>query len=107
MKTFMSLCLAAMLLSACASPTATTAGKAAETKNVYHPKYPLYAQRANEKTGDMSYVVERLAKQGGCELYENAQLMAKRPGVQFYRVPCTDGHQILYRCEMRRCDVAD
>lgn len=107
MQKTLNLYLIVILLGGCASQTGTISGKTTDPENVYHPKYPLYTQRATDKAGDMAYVVERLAKQGGCELYENAQLMAKRPGVQFYRVPCADGRQILYRCEIRRCEAAD
>lgn len=107
MKTSLILCLGVVLLSACASHTRTPPEKAAAPENVYAPKYPAYTQQGNGKAGEMAYVVERLAKQRGCELYDNAQLMSKRPGIQFYRVPCTDGSQILYRCEMRHCSVAE
>jgi hypothetical protein len=107
MKNTLLLCLLAALVSGCASLEEPAVDKSKTAENIFDPKFPIYTQLAPGKTGDMAYAVERLAKASGCELQDNASLMTKRPGIQFYRVPCADGHSILYKCEMRQCRVAD
>lgn len=101
------LCLIVLAMWGCASLKDRQPETEKPADNVFAPKAPLYTQLAPGKTGDMAYAVEKLAKGSGCELYDHASLMAKRPGIQFYRVPCADGRQILYRCEIRQCREAD
>lgn len=100
--------LMAVAVCGCASLEKDKEGEVgAANGNVYVPKTPIFTQPSPGRAGDMAYVVERLAKADGCELSDNANLMAKRPGIQFYRVECADGRQILYRCEMRQCKTAE
>lgn len=82
-------------------------GNSKTNENVYGPKVPAYVVPSPGKTGDMVYTVEKLAKASGCVVNEGASLLAKRPGIQFYRVPCADGQQVLYKCELRQCRVAE
>lgn len=99
--------LAAGALSACASHSEFPTEKNKAAENVYAPKSPVYTQRSAGKAGEMTYAVEKLAQASGCQLYDHAELMARRPGIQFYRVPCADGRQMLYKCEMRQCRLAE
>ncbi len=99
--------LLAGLLCGCAPFPEAPASHSKPAENIYDPKFPVYNPSAHVKNGDMAYVVEKRAKAGGCELSENASLMATRPGIQFYRVPCGDGRSILYKCELRQCRMAD
>jgi hypothetical protein len=46
-----------------------------------------------------------MARQDACRAAEPSTLMNSRPGVQFYRVRCEDGRQILFKCEMRQCFI--
>lgn len=101
------LCLIVLAVCGCASPDSRQSEKDKTAGNVFAPKAPLYTQLAPGKAGDMAYAVEKLAMGSGCQLYDNASLVAKRPGIQFYRVPCADGRQVLYRCELRQCREAE
>lgn len=107
MKKCLMMILVAGALSACASHSEIATEKNKAVENVYDPKSPLYTQRSAAKAGEMTYVVEKLAQASGCQLYDHAELMARRPGIQFYRVPCANGSQVLYKCEMRQCRLVE
>jgi hypothetical protein len=107
MKTNWILCLAASALCACASFEEHAVEHNKANESIYAPKVPAHALSSSGKTGDMAYVVEKLAKASGCEVNEGASLLARRPGIQFYRVPCADGQQVLYKCELRQCKIAE
>ncbi|MES2535489.1 MAG: hypothetical protein V4632_06395 [Pseudomonadota bacterium] len=57
--------------------------------------------------GEMAFEAEKVAMKVGCYRSGSASLMAKRPGIEFYRVGCETGNQILVKCEMRQCRIAD
>jgi hypothetical protein len=107
MKNSFILFLAAGLLCACTSLDERVVENSKANENVYGPKVPTYTLPKSGKAGDMAYTVEKLAKASGCVVEEGASLLAKRPGIQFYRVPCADGQQVLYKCELRQCRVAE
>lgn len=74
--------------------------------NVFEPTVPRQAVRnASDKGGELSFQVEKMARQDACRAAEPSTLMNSRPGVQFYRVRCEDGRQILFKCEMRQCFI--
>lgn len=74
--------------------------------NVFEPIIPrLSIRNATDKGGELSYQVEKMARQDACRAAEPSTLMNSRPGVQFYRVRCEDGRQILFKCEMRQCFI--
>ena len=107
MRRIFILCMAAVF-SACAwMPQNQEPAEESMHHNTYEPKYPTYKKLPPDQVGDMGYTVEKLAKARGCTLSESAALMSKRPGLQFYRAACADGSQILYKCELRQCAVAD
>lgn len=100
------MCLTALVFG-CASTVKNADSVTPEAKaNVYDPKFPIYGKLPPQQTGDMGYVVEKLAKNAGCAPAESAALMSKRPGIQFYKVACADGSQRLYKCEMRNCGLS-
>jgi hypothetical protein len=59
------------------------------------------------RTGEMSFAAEKVAKEAGCYRTDSATVVAQRTGIQFYRVPCDSGRQMLVRCELRQCRIAD
>jgi hypothetical protein len=59
------------------------------------------------RSGEMAFEAEKAAREAGCYRSESASLMAKRPGVEFYRVGCDAGNQVLVKCEMRQCRMAE
>lgn len=76
--------------------------------NVFEPSIPGQAVRnAVNHGGELSYEVEKIARQDACNAKEPATLLSSRPGVAFYRVGCTDGRQVLLKCEMRQCFIGE
>jgi hypothetical protein len=113
-----------LLLAACAAPVppsdsgatpgvlaGTTTGPAPDVPppaNVFEPKIPKQPKRFNQptvRTGELGFIVERIASRDACHADGPAQLMAKRPGVEFYRVGCSDARQVLVKCESRQCFI--
>jgi len=60
---------------------------------------------ARKPSGEMSFEVEKLAKQAGCQPAASAALIAKTTGIETYQVSCADGQQALFKCELRQCRV--
>jgi hypothetical protein len=101
------------LLTACCAPqaplttgsnptiTAPAITAAKPTPNEAAPKAPAPRQ------GELSFAAEKVAQQAGCFRSDSATVMAQRTGIQFYRVPCDNGRQVLVRCELRQCRIAD
>ena len=58
---------------------------------------------AAPKRGELSDVVERMARRNACAPAANARLIAKTSAVETYQVSCQDGQQQLYKCELRQC----
>ena len=58
---------------------------------------------AAPKRGELSDVVERMARRNSCAPAANATLIAKTSAVETYQVSCQDGQQQLYKCELRQC----
>lgn len=55
------------------------------------------------KRGELSDVVERMARRNSCTPAASATLIAKTSAVETYQVSCQDGQQQLYKCELRQC----
>jgi hypothetical protein len=66
---------------------------------------PASLAPVEEKSGELSQVVEKLARQTSCEPRSTAVLIGKTTGVENYRVDCQDGQQALFKCEQRQCRV--
>jgi hypothetical protein len=78
----------------------------ATVANSFQPEAPANPNRLFPREGgDMGFVVEKIARRAGCYPTETASRLAKRPGIQFYRVGCANGTQILLKCEMRQCHI--
>jgi hypothetical protein len=60
-------------------------------------------QASAPKRGELSDVVERMARKTSCTPSANATLIAKTSAVETYQVSCQDGQQQLYKCELRQC----
>jgi hypothetical protein len=60
---------------------------------------------APRRTGVDTYNVERIAKNGRCNLQPRAELTAKGPGYEAYTVPCENGGSWAVRCEFGQCRV--
>lgn len=55
------------------------------------------------KRGELSDVVERMARRNACAPAASATLIAKTSAVETYQISCQDGQQQLYKCELRQC----
>ncbi|AMP04764.1 hypothetical protein [Collimonas pratensis] len=55
------------------------------------------------KRGELSDVVERMARRNACTPAASATLIAKTSAVETYQISCQDGQQQLYKCELRQC----
>ncbi|MEO6919715.1 MAG: hypothetical protein ABI171_12005 [Collimonas sp.] len=55
------------------------------------------------KRGELSDVVERMARRSACAPAAGAKLIARTSAVETYQVSCEDGQQQLYKCELRQC----
>lgn len=54
-------------------------------------------------TGEMSSVVDRMARAVGCNTASPAALTGKSAGVEMYQATCTNGQISIYKCELRQC----
>jgi hypothetical protein len=109
---FACLILLTALLSACCAPQApltnqTTAVMTTAVEAVKAPPQEVAHKTPAPRQGEMSFAAEKVAKEAGCYRSDSATVMAQRTGIQFYRVPCDNGRQLLVRCELRQCRVAD
>lgn len=101
------------LLTACCAPQAplTTGSSPVMAAPVITTAKPAPAEAARSTPaphqGEMSFAAEKVAKEAGCFRSDSATVMAQRTGIQFYRVPCDSGRQVLVRCELRQCRLAD
>jgi hypothetical protein len=106
----------ALVLSGCASRSPLlddAANKPASARPVMiasEPAVPANKQArvaTPRRFGEMAFEAEKAAREAGCYRSESASLMAKRPGIEFYRVGCETGNQVLVKCEMRQCRMAE
>ncbi|WP_061537247.1 hypothetical protein [Collimonas arenae] len=60
-------------------------------------------QSGGRKNGELSDLVERMARKNACTPATGATLIAKTSGAETYQVSCQDGQQQIYKCELRQC----
>jgi hypothetical protein len=112
MKKLILACMA-LAIAGCAPLMNGTEDKAvavAATPAVDAVKTPLKETARNApppRSGEMAFAAEKVAKEAGCYRSESATLMAKRTGIEFYRVGCDNGRQVLVKCELRQCRIAN
>lgn len=58
------------------------------------------------KFGEMSFVLERVAKQEGCHSMRGAELIRDDGAVERYKISCDDGKTAYAYCEYRQCRLS-
>ena len=110
-----SICLAPLLLVACAgsAPTARESARAerqgvprtAPERNVVRVTDDggtVAVEKLPFRSGISSATVEKLARSAGCS-GQAAGLISEKGPVEVYRMQCDDGRVFMARCEFRQC----
>lgn len=61
------------------------------------------SRQAQQKIGQYSYKVERMAIERGCHLSGSSALLSKMGPVEAYQINCTGSEPLLARCEYQEC----
>ena len=91
------------VLVASAAPSGATRMPALPSMNVQMPIANAAPARQETHFGKDSFQVERLAKTDTCNASPVGDLVEKGAGFEKYRVACTDGTTLGYRCEFGQC----
>lgn len=107
-----SLCLAPILLAACATEAPVPKEPARAERILSHERVntvhvtdaagTVAVEKLPLKSGTSSVTVEKLARERGCA-GPAAGLITEKGPVEVYRMQCDDGRTFLARCELRQC----